>query len=369
MFRVAVGGIVFLIETIKMEEEKTHIEAAQPEETLLLRYIRGTVTDTERSRVEDWLGKDDEHERILTQLARIYYTNRSVVRMEARDPLAAYGKVERRMSQRIRRSWLRRVSAVAACLIGVLVVSTLISYVRVRPTALMSQTITVHANAGMRAKFDLPDGTIAYLNSGSTLSYSLPYEGEERRVTLSGEGYFKVTHDKRRPFIVCTKEDRYQVKVLGTEFNIQAYENEDLISTTLVNGLVHVEIGDKRGKVYQERLAPSEKAVYNRVSGKMRIEKVNTIYETDWIEGKLMFKESPLPAVLKKLSSYYNVNFTVKDAVIEGYLFTGTFENRQLSQVLDYLKITSKMDYRIEEMKMDDSEGVNRTHVILWKRK
>lgn len=351
-----------------MEDEKIHMEEDQPEGTLLLRYIRGEATGTECSIVDAWQKEDKEHEQALTQLARIYYANRSALRMEARDPLDAYGKVERRMRERTRNYWLKRSFAVAACFIGVLVLSTVISYVRVHPAVVKSQTITVHANAGMQARFDLPDGTIAYLNSGSTLSYPLPYEGKERRVALSGEGYFKVTHDPEHPFVVSTREDRFRVKVLGTEFNLQAYENEDIISATLVNGLVNVEISDKKGKVYQEKLAPSEKAVYDLVSGKMSIEKVNTIYETDWVEGKLMFKESPLPAVLKKLSYYYNVDFTIRDTVIEGYLFTGTFENRQLSQVLDYLKITSNMDYEIEVLKTDDSQGIKRMHVMLWKR-
>ena len=97
--------------------------------------------------------------------------------------------------------------------------------------------------------------------------------------------------------------------------------------------------------------------------------KINTMYETAWMDGILMFKDTPLPEALKKLSYYYNVEFVIQDAEIKSYCLTGILDNRLLSQTLDYLRISSNIDYRIEDMKTDDSKGTNRTRVILWKGK
>lgn len=124
---------------------------------------------------------------------------------------------------------------------GILILSTTISYWRQKGTGDEAQIVTVQANAGMRTHFNLPDGTVAYLNSGSVLSYPLHYDKKERRVTLTGEAYFKVTHNPEQPFIVSVANDRMRVKVLGTEFNLQSYNNESIVQTTLVSGAVHIE--------------------------------------------------------------------------------------------------------------------------------
>ena len=138
---------------------------------------------------------------------------------------------------------------------------------------------------------------------------------------------------------------------------------------TLVKGSVNVEVKNKIGKIYKWKLKPSEKAVCDINEGKISITKVNTIYETAWMEGKLMFKNMPLPQVLKRLSYFYNVKFEIQDPVINSYYFNGTFENKQLSQVLDYLKISSRIDYEIKQAMTDDSQGSQSTMVILRKKK
>ena len=97
--------------------------------------------------------------------------------------------------------------------------------------------------------------------------------------------------------------------------------------------------------------------------------KTNPMYETAWMDGKLIFKDTPLPEALKKLSQYYNVEFEIRDMEIKSYCLTGVLDNRLLSQSLDYLRISSNIDYQIEAIKTDDSRGTNRSRVILKKRK
>ncbi|GGJ95020.1 FecR family protein [Parabacteroides faecis] len=348
-----------------MEEENIHITDSGPEEVVLLKYIHDEVSEKERRWVECWLKEDETRNDILLQLASIDYALYTKQRIESRNSLEAYSKVEKHIRLRQTKKWIRCACFVAACFLGVLIFSTAISYWKWEPSKIEKQIITVRANAGMRTSLNLPDGTVAYLNSGTILSYPLSYDKKERRVTLTGEAYFKVAHNLEQPFIVSVANDRMRVKVLGTEFNLQSYEDEKIVQTTLVLGSVNIEMIEKGNVVSEVDLKPSEKAVYDVTSGIVSVAKVNTEYDTAWIDGRLMFKDMPLPEVLKKLAYFYNVRFEVKDSVINSYRFTGTFDNKQLSQVLDYLRISSRIQYTIDHIKLDDSLKVQHTTVVL----
>lgn len=285
---------------------------------LLFKYFRGLTTGEERKRVEDWMQISEENEKTVLQAARIFYISQTSERILSRNSIEAYKKVQKRIDKRKKKIRLYEISIVAACFVGLLVISTAISFLLRKSSVLAPQQITVCANRGVRTSLDLPDGSIAYLNSGSTLSYPSSYDAEERKVTLVGEAYFSVKHDPAHPFIVSVSHDRLRVKVLGTEFNVRAYEKENVVQTTLVSGSVN-----------------------------------------------LVFKETPLPEVLRCLANFYNVDFKVMDPVLDSYRLTGTFNNRQLSQILDYLRISSRIDYSIKRMEMDDSLSAQREQVVL----
>lgn len=348
-----------------MKTENRHIDLCDSEGMMLLRYIKGEVSEEERSYVDAWLDTDADNERILLQTARIYYANHTMERIASRDPLFAYEKLDRRLTKRARVYWLKRFSVVAACVIAVFGLSTFISYIRGGLSIRDPRYMTLEANAGMRTHFNLPDGTVVYLNSGSSLSYPVPYDPKERKVSLSGEAYFKVAPNTEQPFVVSTFEDRHKVRVLGTEFNVQAYEEDHTVSTTLVNGAVNLEVINKSGTTIYKRLSPSEKVVCDLDKGEISVRKINTMHETAWMDGKLVFEDTPLPEAIKKMSYYYNVEFEIQDEDIKSYCLTGVLDDRHLSQTLDYLKISSSIDYQIDEMRTDDSKGSNRMRVIL----
>lgn len=342
----------------------------EPEGIVLLRYIRDEVSEEERIWIEAWLKADERNEKVLQQTARIYYAIHTQQRILSRDPVAAFGKVSNQIKSRSRRIWLRRIGIAAACFTGILLLSSALSFWWIQNDETTEpQLVTVCANAGMRTHFNLPDGSVAYLNSGSILSYPFPFDKGERRVVLSGEAYFKVAHNSQQPFVVSVSDDRMQVKVLGTEFNMQAYEGDTNIGTTLISGSVLLKLRKDHKTIQEVKLSPSEKAVFDSRSGYISVQTVNTEYETAWKEGRLMFKDMPLPQVLKKLSYFYNVKFEVQDPVINSYCFTGVFENKQLFQVLEYLKISSQMDYDIRHVTADDSFKTQYTTVILKKKK
>lgn len=347
------------------QENKTNIQA--PSEDSLLAYICGKVPDVEAYRIERWLQSDIVNEKALLQIATIYYAQDRQKRITNRDSLHAFETVQRRIRSKNKKNMIFRIShlVAAACIMGVIFLSALLLYSHEPVSVHSAQVITVQANSGMRSQFMLSDGTIVHLNSGSKLSYPTTFSDEQRKVSLNGEACFKVAHNPECPFIVGVSDDQLQVKVLGTEFNLNAYENETNVITTLVSGQVDIII-NRGGKTVSQNLQPSDKATYDLLAGKMNIEKVNTQYETSWTEGKLMFKNSLLPDVLKKIAFFYNVKFEVKNESINNYRLTGVFDNRQLVQVLDYLRISSGIKYRIQQTTKDDSQNTRLTVVTLY---
>ena len=342
-----------------MESQDKNMSFEAPNEELLLAYVRGDTSDDETRQVKCWLQEDEANEKVLLQIAVIFYARQRQRRIAKRDPMQAFNKARRRIVKRKRQLRVRRISAAVACIAGVIVLSTVFSHWLEEPVVAPStQMVTIQANAGMRSRFDLPDGTVVHLNSGSKLSYPVPFDRAQRQVTLEGEAYFEVSHHPEWPFVAGIPDDRLRVKVLGTEFNLHAFSDDPNITVTLVSGKVDVEAKGFDNKIYAGSLLPSEMAIYDAHTGKISIEKVNTASETGWIEGKLIFRNTLMKDVLKKLSYFYNVRFDVKNESINQYRFTGTFDNKQLLQALEYLKISSNIRYQIKQVTENDKQTV-----------
>lgn len=184
----------------------------------------------------------------------------------------------------------------------------------------------------------LQDGTKVWLNSESTLEYPVQFLADTRRVKLSGEAYFEVTHDTVHPFIVEVN-NKYNVKVLGTRFNIKAYPGDDHSETTLVAGKVAVN---------DLVLKPSEQAVL--YEEKTEVRQVNVNYYLAWHEGWFYFNDERLGQALQQLERWYDVKFVFDSEETGNLRVTGKlkrFEN--LNVILDMLSTTSGYRFEIRE--------------------
>lgn len=348
------------------KEEHIYSNCEQPEASLLIKYIQGFSSEEEIRYITEWLNEKNENEIVLLQIAQIYYAQRTKQRMQARDSEVAFAQVQQQLRRKTRRLFIKRFVAIAGCIAFLISVGlNYYYYFHMGPENSEIQYITMQTNAGMRSTFTLPDGTEVSLNSASKLTYPVPFDKKERKIELDGEGHFKVVHNSEQPFIVNITDHPFDVEVLGTIFNIQAYASDEILRTTLIEGSVRLGMETAPGIKKYVILQPSQKAMYDIKNKSLHIENVNTIYDTAWMHGKLMFKETPLPEVLNRLSHFYNVRFMINDPEINKYTFTGTFENRQLSQVLDYLSISSRIKYQIKMPREDDSEEKKQTRVIL----
>lgn len=199
---------------------------------------------------------------------------------------------------------------------------------------------------GESAEVYLSDNTHVWLNSNTKLTYPAKFQGKEREVKLSGEAYFDVTHNPKNPFYVHTTE--LSVAVTGTSFNVQAFEQDDNVNVTLVEGKVKLQ--NPGGKVLTE-LSPGENAHFNLAKNTLSIVETDTEYYTSWKDGFLVFKNEKLEDIVKKFERWYNIHVVFEDEEIKQIEYTGTIlKNKPIDQIFNILKYTAEIDYSIERI-------------------
>lgn len=201
---------------------------------------------------------------------------------------------------------------------------------------------------GKRFKIQLSDGTMVNLNSGTSLKYPVKFiEGENRQVFLNGEAYFSVAKDAEHPFIV--NANNINVRVLGTQFNISSYPEDELINTVLVEGAVSVyEKETPYNKETATKLEPGFNAAWVKNSNKFIIEEADIEMYTAWINGKVIFRYMTFENIIKKLERHYNVVIINNNESLNKERFAATFDIETIEEVLESFNKNYQINYSIE---------------------
>ena len=201
--------------------------------------------------------------------------------------------------------------------------------------------------SGKRERITLPDGSEVWLNSGTLLLYPSDFIGDKREIYLVGEGYFKVRKRPEQPFIVRTKAMR--VQVLGTEFNLSAYSDQEKITTTLEEGSLKILPDDP--SVAPCILSPNEQLVYIPSRGKVDVRQVVGSDYSAWKEGGLLFNNDSFEDILKTLERVYNVKVHLRTSAYHSNRLTIHFnKNESLVNIMMLLKeIVPGLEYQIKE--------------------
>lgn len=195
---------------------------------------------------------------------------------------------------------------------------------------------------GGQYKVILPDGSAVWLNAASSLHFPTQFVGKERRVELIGEGYFEIKKNAMQPFVVNT--DGQEVRVLGTHFNINAYKENSITKTTLLEGSVKVSKGEQ-----SYMLAPGQEASLDNLSNSFSIAKnVDIDVAVAWKEGKFSFDETNIKEVMQQVARWYDIDVIYKGD-FSNVQFTGVIISRgeDARQVLNLLKGTKQVDFII----------------------
>ena len=185
----------------------------------------------------------------------------------------------------------------------------------------------------------LADGTHIWLNSGSSLTFPSSFTEPERRVQLTGEAYFEVAHNGK-PFKVITATQT--VQVLGTHFNIEAYQDEHTVKTTLLEGSVNVLRSNEK-----LLLAPGQMSV-NKEKEPLYIKKANITEVMAWKDGLFIFDNESIAEVMRKAARWYDVEVRYENGVEEKKLFGTVSRYKTIDELLDNIALAGRIRYRIE---------------------
>lgn len=286
------------------------------------KYVEGTASAKERQVVEEFFEKMQEDGITPERVAH--------------DPFLINRLDEKVFKRTIHRRRLqRRTMLVAAASLLILLSAVIPLFLRFQET-----TITVIAQQGERTRVLLPDSSIAYLNSGSAMSYSSHMRGSERTIKLLGEAYFEVKHDPSKPFIV--ESATLNTRVLGTRFVVSDYPGENA-SVVVRSGKVGVASADNKPLAILEK----DQRVYYK-NGIAMVEPVEAKDYYSWKDGNIVFDEANLKQVIHMLNRRFNVNIVLTSSFDEKCTITGSYPDQRIEDVLKSLRFIYGIEYSFE---------------------
>ncbi len=204
---------------------------------------------------------------------------------------------------------------------------------------------TITTPKGKQFEVNLPDGSRAWLNGESSLTFQGAFGGLERQVSMTGEVYFEIAKNKKQPFKVKTHE--MEIKVLGTHFNVSAYADDETVSTTLLEGAVEV-----NNHTHQLRIHPGEVVSWNRHEKQFNTKPADLEAALAWKNGFFIFNEEHIQEIMKKLSRWYNVP-VIYQGNLSGLNFSAKISRKaSISDVLDIFQSTGTIHFKIEERRI-----------------
>lgn len=203
---------------------------------------------------------------------------------------------------------------------------------------------TITTPRGGQYQVDLPDGTRVWLNTSSSLRFPIHFAGNERKVTLTGEAYFEIAKNKHLPFRVITANQ--QVEVLGTHFNINGYEDEEAIKTTLLEGSVKITLAGNLS-AGQLILKPNEEALTQNTS--LNKHDADVEEAIAWKNGVFLFNNESLSEIMKQASRWYDVDVVFEDNSLKSQIFSGSISRfKNISQLIEVLESTGSVHFKID---------------------
>jgi len=315
---------------------------------LFRKYKNQTLTHEEEEALFNLL-RDPQHvKRLETLLGKLWrdtahYENEALTLAGKRRIAAVMAKIETPHKQRKGKpsfSW-----AVAA---SILLLIGLGTFYKLHDKPMVKEELVhrveeVRTGYGEKKRIKMPDGTLVYLNVGSVLRYDETYNKSLRTVELIGEAFFEVAKDETKPFMV--RSQQLNTHVLGTSFNVKAFEEDENLFVALVSGSIKVNQGSS-----SSILKPGEKIIYNKVTAE---NKVLAISEKDywgvWRNEILAFNGSSFMEVAAMMEKWYNVKIYFENKALKNRRFTGEFNNLPVNKVLNLLSKGSPFSYRIEK--------------------
>lgn len=312
------------------------------EKQKLHRYLDDMYTRNEASGLLDSIRKAENKELLDEVAGEVWeeaFTHQPTTGIEEEN----YKKEARRLLHRLehgKQFWIRRTLYAAASIAAILcLIFGSIHFLSYMEEKNLSY-IQASTSFGEKKQITLPDGSQIVLNSCSNLSYPNKFIGGTRSVKLDGEAFFKVAHNEEMPFIVHTKD--FNVRVLGTQFDVKAYPQDEIVSVNVESGKVQVDLPEA-----MMRLTAQEQVLINTLSGEYNKKKEESEVAV-WIKGSLRFNRTPIRDVTRELERVYHCEIDFNPEQEFGNLISGEHDNQSLESVLESIRFISGVKYQKE---------------------
>ncbi|MCE5344848.1 MAG: DUF4974 domain-containing protein [Bacteroidales bacterium] len=307
------------------------------DKVIFIKYFNGTISEEEEKDLLSWIDMSEanRHEFFKErELWDMFLLNSSTEMIFQSTELKG-----RKLSKPAINKWVFELSKIAA----IFLVAFLVSILLVKKTGKKTQSWnTIEVPIGQRTCLRLADGTTVWLNAKTKFSFPDRFKKDFREVKLDGEAVFDVSHNEKVPFIVKAK--KFNVRVLGTEFNVYAYDNSNIFEVALVKGKVLLEKNASKEKSVE--LIPNQIATYNEQNKSLEIQTKDTFESLYWKEGIYSFNNQLLSSIIQRLERYYEVNINVKDPEILESKFTGKFRySDPIDVILEVVRKSTSFKY------------------------
>ena len=318
----------------------------------IIGYFSDRLSPKEWEEVREWMSESPEKRKPFLLLQKVWFS--SVDSLEEGHRLSKDGAYEHffaragHLNGPIRREKQRKTVWQMAAVVALLLATFAIFHFGGKQEENISLIADTHITApsGSRVETTLPDGTIVWLNTNSRLTYSQDFGVQERRVYLTGEGYFEVAHNEALPMIVHAGD--MQINVIGTKFNVRNYTGDSEITVSLVEGKISITNNFEQGE--EIMVEPDQKLFFNRESGNIHLTDIVASYAIDWIKGYLFYDEELLSDIVKDLERHYDVQIIVHPNAADLRFFC-RFNKKEMSieKIVEALSFASggKIKYSI----------------------
>lgn len=335
-------------------------------EQLIINYLTKKASPEDVDKLNNWIEESSENYQYYQQTRNIWEMTHPAFNPEDININSAHEKIMQKLQQKkwyvTMYTYWQKVAAIL--LLPLLIFSTyyIITTNQQEPPPITYQEI--FAPYGTHSTVNLPDGSIVWLNAGSSIKYPTVFTSGNRDVYLTGEAYFEVQSDTKNPFYVHL--DKVKVRATGTAFNIEAYKHDSLIAVTLIEGKVDITIGNNQSF----DLLPGERMGYYIGSARCEVIKTDTYKWYAWKDGTMVFRDDPLEYVFKKIGKTFNVHIDVNPE-IANFPYRATFKEEPLDEILRLLKLSAPINYKKSDRKMtENGEYIKQTiEVFGTKRK
>lgn len=336
---------------------------------LLTSYFLGTLTGAEEKTLEDWKSASTENRAVFSNAEKVWQSLNLLREMRGYNVSRALSTVHKKIEfspTRYLKGFVFYWQRIAAILLLPLLISGVIYFILKDSSTNSVVWQTIVTPPGVKSHIELPDGTFVWLNSGSSLRYPSSFSDGTRSIKLQGEAFFEVAKDKKHPFDVDL--GKINIEVTGTAFNAINYGQEGQTEVVLTSG--KVKLVEKRGNKRRliSEMEPGQQAIYLKAGHAISLKKVDTGKHTSWIEGKLLFRDDPMTDVVRKLDRWFNVRIEIADPEIASYIYTATFQNETIEQVLDLITRTSPVEYSVIPGKRLNDGSFEKQRIILRKK-